>query len=124
LHSGAFEDEALYLYAGHLQLAHLRDGTPIPVDFASFFSGSPLLYPVLAAIVDLVFGLAGARALSLAFLLGATTFVYALTRRLFNERAALCAAAVFAVCPSTVFMGGLATYDALAVFLAALAAWG
>ncbi len=123
LHNGAFEDEGMYLYAGHLELAHLLDGAPVPVSFASFFSGSPVLYPVLAAAVDAVFGLGGARALSLVFLLAATALLYALTRLLFNERAALCAAAAFAVSPSIVFMGHLATYDAMAVSLLALAAW-
>jgi hypothetical protein len=122
LRNGAFEDEALYLYAGHLEIAHLLNGTSAP-GFASFFSGSPVLYPVLAAAVDAVFGLGGARALSLLFMLGATASLYALTRLLFNERAALCAVAIFAVCPSTIFMGNLATYDAAAVFLLALASW-
>ncbi|WP_081952004.1 ArnT family glycosyltransferase [Kitasatospora phosalacinea] len=123
LGNSAFEDEALYLYAGHLQLHHLQGGPPLPDSFASYFSGSPLLYPPLAAAADAYFGLAGARALSLAFMLGATALLYMMTRRLFNERVALVAAACFAVTQSTLFMGALATYDALALFLLALAAW-
>ncbi|WP_282205969.1 ArnT family glycosyltransferase [Kitasatospora fiedleri] len=123
LSNSAFEDEALYLYAGHLQLHHLNGGAPLPDSFASYFSGSPLLYPPLAAAADAHFGLAGARALSLAFMLGATTLLYMMTRRLFNERVALVAAGCFAVTQSTLFMGALATYDAMALFLIAVAAW-
>src|ERR1700761_7927420 len=35
----AFQDEALYLWAGHLEWAHVLHGTPLP-QFPSFFSGS------------------------------------------------------------------------------------
>ncbi|MFE4048533.1 glycosyltransferase family 39 protein [Streptomyces sp. YIM B13518] len=123
LSNTAFQDEALYLAAGHAQLDHLLHGTPLPRDYAAYFSGSPQLYPVLAALVDGRFGLAGARSLSLVFMLAATGLLYSLTRRLFNERAALAAAALFAVLQSTVVMGYYATYDAAAVFLLALATW-
>jgi Dolichyl-phosphate-mannose-protein mannosyltransferase len=123
LQNTAFEDEALYLYAGHLQLDHLQHGSPLPEDFTTYFSGSPVLYPTLAAAVDAAFGLTGARTLSLVFMLGATALLYSLSRLLFNERAALCAAAVFASTPSTVFLGNFATYDAAAIFLVALAGW-
>ncbi|MEZ3177430.1 glycosyltransferase family 39 protein [Streptomyces pimonensis] len=123
LSNTAFQDEALYLAAGHAQLDHLLHGTPLPRDYAAYFSGSPQLYPVLAALVDGRFGLTGARSLSLVFMLAATGLLYSLTRRLFNERAALAAAALFAVVQSTVVMGYYATYDAAAVFLLALATW-
>jgi dolichyl-phosphate-mannose-protein mannosyltransferase len=123
LQNTAFEDEALYLYVGHLELAHYLHGTPGPPGFTAYLSGSPVLYPVLAAAVGSIFGLAGARALSLVFMLGATTLLYSLTRLLFNERAGLCAAAAFAVTQSTLFLGNFATYDAAAIFLLALAAW-
>ncbi|MFF4210625.1 glycosyltransferase family 39 protein [Streptomyces sp. NPDC001796] len=123
LSNTAFQDEALYLAAGHAELQHLLHGTPLPINYAAYFSGSPQLYPVLAAVVDGRFGLAGARTLSLVFMLGATALLYSFTRRLFNERAALAAAALFAVVQSTVVMGYFATYDAAAVFLLALATW-
>ena len=61
------------------------DGDPPATEFTSYFSGSPLLYPPLAAAIDSAFGLSGARALSLAFMLGATILLYALTRALFGE---------------------------------------
>lgn len=123
LHNTAFQDEALYLSSGHVQIHHLLYGTPVDKDYASYFSGSPLLYPVLAAVVDAVFGLAGARLLSLFFMLGANALLYGMTRRLFSERPALAASALFAVIPSTIVLGHFATYDAAAIFLLALAAW-
>ena len=46
-----------------------------------------------------------------------------LTRRLFNERIGLCAAAFFAVTESVIFLGNFATYDATCLSLLALAAW-
>jgi hypothetical protein len=120
--NSAFEDEALYLYSGHLELAHLVYGQPVD-DFASYFSGAPVLYPVLGAFMDQLGGLFAARLLSLACMLGATCLVYLVGRRLFGLRSALCGAALFATTASAIFMGGFATYDAPAVFLLALAAW-
>lgn len=119
----AFQDEALYIASGHYELANLLHGTKLPVDFAAYFSGHPKLYPVLAGAVDSQFGLAGVRVVSLLFMLGATTLLYSLTRRLFNLRAALGAAALFSVLQSTMVLGNFATYDAAAIFLLGLSAW-
>jgi len=123
MHNTAFEDEALYLYVGHLEIAHWLHGTALQGNYASYFSGAPVLYPPLGALADSIGGLASARLLSLAEMLGVTALLYSLTRRLFNERVALCAAVVFAVVEPTLFLGYLATYDASALFLLALAAW-
>ena len=65
LHNTAFEDESLYLYAGHMELEHLLHGAALQGQYASYFSGSPVLYPVAAAFLDQIGGLALARALSL-----------------------------------------------------------
>ena len=119
----AFEDEALYLYSGHLEIAHLLHGAPLQGDYASYFSGAPVLYPVLGALADDAGGLAAARAVSLIAMLGTTALLYSLTRRLFNERVGLCAAVIFSVTESALFLGHLATYDAPALFLLALATW-
>jgi hypothetical protein len=119
----AFQDEALYIASGHYELANLLHGTKLPVDFAAYFSGHPKLYPVLAGAVDSQFGLAGVRVVSLLFMLGATALLYSLTRRLFNLRAALGAAALFSVLQSTMVLGNFATYDAAAIFLLGLSAW-
>ena len=120
--NGAFEDEGLYLYSGHLELAHLLSGAAIP-DFATEFSGAPILYPILGAFADQVDGLFAARLLSLLFMLGATGLVYLTSKRLFGLRSALCSAALFGTLPAAIFLGGLATYDAPALFLLALAGW-
>ena len=119
----AFEDEALYLTAGHQELAHLLYGVPLPSDYASFFSGSPVLYPILGALADTWGGLAAARHVSLLAMLTTTALLYSLTRRLFNERVGLCAAVIFSVTESALFLGHLATYDAPSLFLLALATW-
>ena len=118
----AFQDEALYLWAGHLEWANVLHGTPIP-QFPSYFSGAPVIYPPLAALADSLGGLTGARILSLAFMLGATTALWATASRLFGRRAAFFAAALFAVLGPTLHLGSFATYDAMSMFLIALAAW-
>jgi 4-amino-4-deoxy-L-arabinose transferase-like glycosyltransferase len=123
LHNTAFEDEALYLVAGHLNLDHLLHGGPAHPEFARYFSGSPMLYPLLAAAVDGVFGLEGARLIGFACMIACTGLVYSMSRLLFNERVGLAAAGAFAIAQSTLFLGDFATYDPLAVFLLALAAW-
>jgi Dolichyl-phosphate-mannose-protein mannosyltransferase len=118
----AFQDEAFYLWAGHLQWAHWLHGTPIPA-FPYYFSGAPVIYPPVGALADSIGGLAGARILSLAFMLGATTLAWAAAGRLYGRRAAFFAAALFAVLGPTLHLGAFATYDALSVLLVALAAW-
>lgn len=123
LHNTAFEDESLYLYSGHMELEHILHGSALQGDYASYFSGSPVLYPALAAALDQVGGLAVARALSLVEMLATTALLYSLTRRLFNERIGLCAAGFFAVTESAIFLGNFATYDATCLSLLACAAW-
>jgi hypothetical protein len=118
----AFQDEALYLWAGHLQWAHWLHGAPVP-PFPYYFSGAPVIYPPVGALADGVAGLAGARVLSLVFMLGATALVWATAGRLFGRRAAFFAAALFAVAGPTLHLGAFATYDALALLLVAVAAW-
>jgi len=119
----AFEDEALYLYAGHMEIAHWLHGAALQGNYFSYFSGSPVLYPVLAAAADSLGGLAAARAVSLVAMLTATALLYSMTRRLVNERVGLCAAVIFCVTESTLFLGHLATYDATALCLLAIASW-
>ena len=45
-----------------------------------------MLYPPLGAIADNIGGLAGARILSLVFMLGTTALLYATASRLFSRR--------------------------------------
>jgi len=118
----AFEDESAYLWAGHLEWAHLLHGTPLP-PFSSYFSGSPLIYPPLGALADSVGGLTAARILSLVFMLGASVALWSTTKRLHGQRAAFFATALFALLGPTLHLGAFATYDAMSMFLVALAAW-
>ncbi len=118
----AFQDEATYIWAGHLEWARLLHGTPIPA-FPSYFSGAPFVYPPLAAIADSIGGLAAARILSMVFMLAATVLLWDVTSRLFGRQAAFFAAALFAVLGPTLHLGAFATYDAMSVFLVALAGW-
>jgi hypothetical protein len=118
----AFQDEALYLRAGHLEWARWLHHAPIP-NFPAYFSGAPVIYPPLGALADDVGGLVAARILSLCFMLGVTSLLWATTVRLYGQRAALLAAALFATLAGTQFLGAFATFDAMALFLLALAVW-
>jgi 4-amino-4-deoxy-L-arabinose transferase-like glycosyltransferase len=118
----AFQDEGLYLWAGHLEWAHWLHGTPIPA-LPYYFSGAPVLYPPLGALANHFGGLAGARLLSLGFMLTGTVLLHGATRRLFDRAAANFAAFLFAVLGSTEFLGAFATYDAMALMLTAFSAW-
>src|SRR5580698_7637579 len=86
LQNTAFGDEALYLYAGHMETAHLLHGASLQGNYATYFPGIPVLYPVLAAAANSVGGLAAARTVSLLAMLITTALLYGLTRLLFNER--------------------------------------
>lgn len=118
----AFQDEALYLWAGHLEWAHWLSGTSVPL-YPAYFSGAPVLYPPLGALADSVAGLAGARILSLCFMLGATILLWATATRLYGRRAAFFAVGLWAVLGSTLKLGAFATYDAMSLCLIALAVW-
>jgi Dolichyl-phosphate-mannose-protein mannosyltransferase len=118
----AFQDEALYLRAGHLEWAHWLHHAPLP-GFPAYFSGAPVLYPPLAAAADSLGGLAAARLLSLCLMLGVTGLLWASTARLYGRRAALLASGLFATLAGTQFLGAFATFDAMALLLLALATW-
>ena len=82
-----------------------------------------MIYPPLGALADHAGGLAGARVLSLVFMLGATTLLWSAARRPYGRRAAFFAAALFAMLGPTLHLGAFATYNALSLFLVAVAAW-
>jgi 4-amino-4-deoxy-L-arabinose transferase-like glycosyltransferase len=117
----AYTDEALYLWAGHLEWDHVLHGTSLPA-FAAYFSGSPILYPPIGALADSIGGLAGARILSLCFMLAATVLLWVTTSRLYGRRAAFFATAMWALLGPTLRLGAFATYDAMALLLLAGAA--
>jgi len=118
----AFQDEALYLWAGHLEIAHWLHGTPIPA-FPAYFSGAPVIYPPLAAVADSLGGLAAARLLSLAFMLCTTSLLWSTASRLYGRRSAFFAAAFFVGLGPSMQLGTFATYDAMSLCLVATSAW-
>ena len=119
----AFTDEAYYLWAGHLEIAHWLHGASVPqASLDKNLSGSPIFYPPLGALADSIGGLAAARILSLAVMLLATIFLYLTTSRLFGGMAAIAASALWATSEPVIRLA-FATYDPWSVFLTALAAW-
>ncbi|MGW4891270.1 ArnT family glycosyltransferase [Kitasatospora sp. NPDC004240] len=121
--AAAHPDEAAAMVAGRQQLAHLTDGAAVTTDLLGRIPGSPWLYPPLAGWTANANGIWGTRLLSLGFALVTTVLLYSITRRLFNERVAICSAGAYAVLQSTVVVGFYAAPDAPAVMLVACAAW-
>jgi putative flippase GtrA len=119
----AYLDEAHYLWVGRLELAQWLHGTPWPSAYTSrLFPGSPLFYPPLGALADSAGGLAGARILSLAFMLMATILLYFTALRLIGRTGALFAAALWAVSEPAIRLA-FATLDPLSVLLTTLSGW-
>ena len=119
----AFTDEADYLWIGHLVIGHWLHGTSWPAGYAHrVLSGSAVIYPPLGAAVDGLAGLAGARVLSLAFMVGATVLVYLTGTRLFGRTEAAIAATLWAFSAPALRLV-FATYDPMSVFLVALSGW-
>lgn len=119
----AFLDEATYLSAGHYLLQTWFHGGGADMRFSTYLSGSPDIYPVLAALVDNVGGLVAARFLSLGFMLVATVCCYATAKHLWSRPAGWLAATVFVTTAGAQFLGAFATFDAMALMLIAGAAW-
>ncbi|HEX4089384.1 MAG TPA: glycosyltransferase [Trebonia sp.] len=109
----AFGDEALYLWEGHLEWRHWLHGTPLPVFHDS---GAPQIYPVIGAVADKIGGIAGARILSMIFMLIATALLYAIGKRLFGAVAAFSGTALWVV-TEPVLRLTFATYDPMACVL-------
>jgi hypothetical protein len=120
--TAASGDESLYIYAGHQEVYTLFHGGGNPY-YEDWFSGSPVIYPLLAAMVDHLGGLVLVREMSMAFMLATTALLYATTRRLFGYWPAVTAASLFTVLGITQGLGVLATYDAMSLALIALAAY-
>lgn len=120
--STASGDEGRYIYAGHQLIHELWHGGGSPF-YETFFSGAPVIYPVLAALADHVGGLVAVRLMSLVFMVTATGFLFGTTRRLFGYWAGVGAAGLFAGLGLTQDLGALGTHDALALMLTAAAAY-
>lgn len=119
----AFGDEADYLWLGRLLVEHWLHGTSWPSQYAdTVLSGSPLIFPPLGAMANSLAGLAGARILSLIFMLGATALLYNVASILFGRSVAVAATVLWATTEGALKLA-FATYDPLSVFLNALSAW-
>jgi hypothetical protein len=118
----ASQDEAESLWAGHLTWSHWLHGAAIP-PFQAYLPGAPVIYPPVAALAGHFTGLAGARLLSLAMMLGVTALLWATADRLFGRRAAFFGAALFAILGPVLQLGALATGDAFSLLLLALSTW-
>jgi hypothetical protein len=121
LNNTAFQDEALYLYAGRQYLTALLGGPPVIEPYGQYIAGLSYFYPLIAGILDALGGAQLARMFSLVCILGATIAVYLITRTLFDKYTAIVAAGVFAVQGSVLFLARLATFDAMCIGLLALA---
>ena len=87
-----------------------------------FLAGSPTIYPPLGALADSAGGLAGARILSLALMLGATVLLCLTATRLIGQTGALIASGLWAL-SEPVMRLTFATADPLSIFLTAFSAW-
>lgn len=116
-----YRDEGLYVWTGYRIIENWLHGTPLFDEPSRYFSGAPVLYPVIASLLDRVGGLELVRVFSLLCMLAATAALYAVAKRLFHTKAAFWTAASFAVASPTMFLGHFATFDAMALSLLALA---
>src|SRR5215469_184606 len=119
----AYIDEADYLWVGHLALGGWLHGTPWPASLTrTMLSGSPVIYPPIGALADDVAGLAGARILSMLFMLAATVLLYSAASKIIGRDGAVIAAALWAVSEPALRLA-YATYDPLSVFMTTVCAW-
>jgi hypothetical protein len=118
LHNTAFIDEATYIYAGGQLLQHKATIG----QYATYFSGYPNFYPAIAGALNQIGGLEFVRLFSTICMLVVTVCAFLVTNRLFDRGSAYCAATLFAFTGPVLFLSRLATFDALALVMLALAA--
>jgi hypothetical protein len=115
-------DEGRYIYAGHQLIYELFHGGGSPY-YETYFSGAPVIYPVLAAVADSIGGLLAVRLMSLVFMLTATCLLFDLSRRWFGYWPGVLGAGLFAGVGLTQDLGALATHDAMSLMLVTVAAY-
>lgn len=122
LRNTAFQDEALYIYAGQQIWNHWLVGRPLLDNYSYYFSGYPYIYPIIGGLLDLLGGLELARLFSLVCMMIVTACGYYITKQFFDQKSAVFAA-IFFVCQGPVlFLSRLATYDPLCLCLLAIGA--
>jgi Dolichyl-phosphate-mannose-protein mannosyltransferase len=120
--SYASGDEGRYIYAGHQLIDELLHGGGSPY-YETYFSGAPVIYPILAAIADSAGGLTAACLMSTVFMAITTIVLFMLARELFGYWSGILAAGLFAGLGLTQDLGALATYDAMSLMLIAIGAY-
>jgi hypothetical protein len=120
--SYASGDEGRYIYAGHQLIYELWHGGGSPY-YETYFSGAPVIYPVLAAMADSVGGLTAACLMSTVFMVITTIVLFMVTTELFGYWSGILAAGLFAGLGLTQDLGALATYDAMSLMLISIAAY-
>jgi len=121
LRNTAFQDEALYLFAGRQIISGWLGLPHFPVSWAYFLSGYADFYPVIGGALAMLGGVELARMFSLLCMMVATVCVHYVTKHIFGHNSAILAAVLFAFQGPVLFIGRLATYDALCLVLVALA---
>ncbi len=123
LSNTAFQDEALYILAGRDYLDNWFSGAPVDQAYGDYFSGVPVLYPVVAGALDHIGGLLLVRAFSLLLMVGAMLCVRATSQHMWGERAATLTALAFVLVGPVMFVGWFATFDAACIAAIAAALW-
>ena len=92
----AYGDEASHILQGRLEWSHWLHGTLyVPQQFGDY--AAPQIYPLIGAAANDVGGLAGARILSLCFMLACSVLLYQIGVKLFGRTAATAGVALWAV---------------------------
>ncbi len=120
LQNTAFQDEALYVYAGRQIWQHWLGGPPLLDNYSYYFSGYPYLYPIIGGALDMLGGLELARSFSTICMLIVTACGYYVTKKLFNQKSAVFAAILFVCQGPVLFLSRLATYDPFCLCLLAV----
>jgi 4-amino-4-deoxy-L-arabinose transferase-like glycosyltransferase len=120
LQNTAFQDEALYIYAGRQIWQSWSGGPPLIDPYSYYFSGYPYVFPLIGGGLDMLGGLELVRAFSLICMLIVTVCGYYVTRELFNQKSAVFAALFFVCQGPVLFLSRLATYDPLCLCLLAV----
>ncbi len=120
LRNTAFQDEALYLFAGRDILNGWLGLPHFPVQWTYFLSGYAYFYPVIGGTLAMLGGVELARMFSLLCILIANLCLYFMTEYFFDRNSALLASILFAFQGPVLFIGQLATYDSLCLVLISL----